>query len=29
MCSNLKYALFSTVAILGLIAAFGVIVCMN
>ncbi|WP_141683063.1 cytochrome bd-I oxidase subunit CydH [Gilliamella intestini] len=29
MCSNLKYALITTVGILAIIAIFGIIVCMN
>ncbi|WP_141673820.1 cytochrome bd-I oxidase subunit CydH [Gilliamella apicola] len=29
MCSNLKYALITTVGILAVIAIFGFIVCMN
>ncbi|MCX8580411.1 MULTISPECIES: YnhF family membrane protein [unclassified Gilliamella] len=29
MCTDLKYALVATVLILSIIAAFGVVVCMN
>ncbi|MWP48619.1 MULTISPECIES: YnhF family membrane protein [unclassified Gilliamella] len=29
MCSDLKYALITTVGILAIIAIFGIIVCMN
>ncbi|MCX8584882.1 YnhF family membrane protein [Gilliamella sp. B3023] len=29
MCTDLKYALVATVLILSIIAAFGVVVCVN
>lgn len=29
MCTDLKYALVATVLILSIIAAFGVVVCIN
>ncbi|MWN31598.1 YnhF family membrane protein [Gilliamella sp. Pra-s65] len=29
MCSNLKYALLTTVGILAILAIFGIIVCMH
>ncbi|NUF49961.1 cytochrome bd-I oxidase subunit CydH [Gilliamella sp. ESL0250] len=29
MCSDIKYALITTVGILAVLATFGIIVCMN
>ncbi|WP_141673013.1 cytochrome bd-I oxidase subunit CydH [Gilliamella apicola] len=29
MCSDIKYALLTTVSILAVLATFGIIVCMN
>lgn len=29
MCSNLKYALITTVGVLAILTIFGMIVCMN